>query len=143
MFTNVLLPIDLNHAASWERALPVAADIARRGGGTLNVLAVLPDFGQTLVSGFFPDDFERTALVRAKAALDVFIAAHAPKDLPVQGHLAHGHIHEEILKAVTATGADLVVMASHTPDQMRELLVGSNATRVVRTSPVSVLVVRG
>lgn len=143
MFTNVLLPVDINHPASWSKALPVAADIVRRAGGTLHILAVLPDFGQTLVSGFFPDDFERTALVRAKAALDGFVAANAPTDIAVKGHLAHGHIHEEILKAIGATSVDLVVIASHPPDQMREMLVGSNASRVVRTSPVSVLVVRG
>jgi nucleotide-binding universal stress UspA family protein len=36
----------------------------------------------------------------------------------------------------------VVVMASHQPDRVREFLVGSNADRIVRRSPVSVLVVR-
>jgi len=48
----------------------------------------------------------------------------------------------EILKAIETHHADLVVMASHSPDRVREFLVGSQADRVVRRSPVSVLVVR-
>jgi nucleotide-binding universal stress UspA family protein len=34
-------------------------------------------------------------------------------------------------------------MGSHAPDAVREFFVGSQADRVVRRSPVSVLVVRG
>ena len=51
-------------------------------------------------------------------------------------------IHEEVLAAIDKIGADLVVMASHAPDKIREFLVGSHADRIVRRSPVSVLVVR-
>ena len=47
-----------------------------------------------------------------------------------------------MLKTIEEIDCVLVVMASHKPDRVRELLVGSNADRVVRRSPVSVLVVR-
>jgi nucleotide-binding universal stress UspA family protein len=53
-----------------------------------------------------------------------------------------GRVHDVVLDHITSTGADLVVMASHAPDRVREFLVGSRADRVVRRSPVSVLVVR-
>jgi nucleotide-binding universal stress UspA family protein len=46
------------------------------------------------------------------------------------------------LKDGTEIPADLVVMGSEHPDSLREFLVGSNADRIVRRSPVSVLVVR-
>ena len=65
-----------------------------------------------------------------------------PEDVTVKLHLAFGKIHEKILAAVDETDCDLVIMASHKPDRVREFLVGSNADRVVRRSPVSVLVVR-
>jgi len=38
---------------------------------------------------------------------------------------------------------DLIVMASHPPEEVQDFLIGSNADRVVRHSPIPVLVVRG
>jgi nucleotide-binding universal stress UspA family protein len=43
---------------------------------------------------------------------------------------------------VQNTGADLIIMASHAPEQFREFLVGSHADWIVRHAPVSVFVVR-
>ena len=75
-------------------------------------------------------------------ALRQIIETEIPKDVDVQEHLSYGSIHEEVLAAIDKIGADLVVMASHAPDKIREFLVGSHADRIVRRSPVSVLVVR-
>jgi nucleotide-binding universal stress UspA family protein len=60
----------------------------------------------------------------------------------VRQHLAFGKIHKKVLKTIEEIGCDIVVMASPKPDRVREFLVGSNADRIVRRSPVSVLVVR-
>jgi nucleotide-binding universal stress UspA family protein len=142
MFATVLLAVDLAHEASWRKALPAAAEIARRGGGKLHVVAVAPDFAATLVGGFFPEDFEAKALAHVAEELAAFVAAHGPKDVPVETHAVHGHVAEEILRVAKESGAELIVMASHQPNQLREFFIGSNADRVVRHSPVSVLVVR-
>lgn len=142
MYRTVLLPVDLNHEASWTKALPEAGRIARESGGALHVLAIVPDFGMSLVGGYFPEGFERAALERARKALDDFLAANKPEGVEPVAHLGHGHVPEEVLRVADEIGADLVVMASHPPDALRELLVGSNAERILRHSPVSVLVVR-
>ena len=63
--------------------------------------------------------------------------------MPVTPNAAYGTAHEEIQKAISRVGADLVVMASDTPDTVRELLVDPQADRVVCRSTVSVLVTRG
>ncbi len=142
MYDNILLTIDLGHPASWRDALPQAVALARASKGKLHVMSVVPDFGTPLVSGFFPDNFKEKALAKAEAELRKIIDAEIPSDINVQEHLSYGAIHEEVLKAVQKIGVDLVVMASHAPDKMREFLVGSHADRIVRRSPVSVLVVR-
>lgn len=143
MYKNILLTVDLNHPASWKAALPTAVDLARLGGGALHVMTVVPSYGSAMVASYFPPDFEREALEKAKAALDKLVAETVPKEQAVTAHVAHGKVHDEVLKQIEATKADLVVMASHAPDRVREFLVGSQADRVVRRSPVSVLVVRG
>lgn len=142
MFNCVLLTVDLNHAASWEKALPQAVELVRASNGTLHVMSVVPDTGSPLVDGFFPTDFETRALGAASAALDDLVAHHVPAGIKVQQHLAFGTLHTKVLNTIDEIGCDLVVMASHQPDRVREFLVGSNADRVVRRSPVSVLVVR-
>jgi len=143
MYKTILLPIDLSHEESWKRALPVASDLARAGGGALHLLAIVPDYGLSMVSAHFPEGFERKVLQHAEAELEAFAAKHAP-DLPAERvHLRHGHIAKAILDTAESVGADLIVMASHQPDEMRDFLVGSKADRVVRRSAVSVLVVRG
>ncbi|MDK3075236.1 universal stress protein [Sedimentitalea sp. JM2-8] len=142
MFKAILLTVDLTHPESWQRALPQAVELVRVSGGALHIMSVVPDMGTPLVEGFFPEDFEKKAIAAASAALDDLVAREVPEEIEVHQHLAFGKIHKKILKAIETTGCDLVMMASHKPDRVREFLVGSNADRVVRRSPVSVLVVR-
>lgn len=142
MFANVLLTVDLNAPASWEKALPQAVELVQASKGSLHIMSVVPDVGTPLVEGFFPADFEEQSLAAAAKALDDLVAAEVPKDVAIKQHLGFGNIHNKVLDAIDETGCDLVVMASHKPDRVREFLIGSNADRVVRRSPVSVLVVR-
>jgi len=142
MFNTVLLTIDLNAPASWEKALPQAIELVRTSKGKLHIMSVVPDMGTPLVEGFFPEDFETRAVAAASEALNKLVVAEIPDDVAVKQHLAFGKIHRKVLKVIEEIECDLVVMASHRPDRLREFLVGSNADRIVRRSPVSVLVVR-
>lgn len=140
MFDTVLLPVDLNHPESWEKALPMARKVLAPGG-TLHVLGIVHDFGSAMVSQYFPPDFETKALQHMKEALDAFAAEHCA-GIDAQVHVGHGHVPEKIIAAATDVKAELIVMASHPPDELRTLLVGSSADKVVRHAPIPVLVVR-
>ena len=69
MFRTILLPIDLNEASSWERALPIALELCRAHGAKLHVMTVVPDFGMAIVGSFFPEGYEDRALAGADTAL--------------------------------------------------------------------------
>lgn len=140
MFAKILAAIDPNHPESWKRVLPLAAEMAE--GAELHVVSVVPDFGAAMVQGYFPPDFERKALERGEADLEKIVAEALPADAGAKLHLEHGSIRTHVLKCAERIGADLIVMASHHPDQMREFLVGSHADWIVRHAPMSVLVVR-
>ncbi|WP_223426528.1 universal stress protein [Tateyamaria pelophila] len=142
MFNTVLLTIDLNEKLSWEKALPQAIELVRTSGGTLHVLTVVPEIGSAWVEGFFPENFEHQAVEAASKKLNDLMVSEVPDDITVKQHLIFGDIHGKVLETIEQIQCDLVVMASHKPDRVREFLVGSNADRVVRRSPVSVLVVR-
>ncbi|PLS20416.1 universal stress protein [Neptunicoccus cionae] len=142
MFNTVLLTIDLTDKDSWVKALPQAIELVSNSGGVLHIISVVPDMGSPLVEGFFPENFEEKAVAAASNALDRLVRTEIPNDIKVKQHLAFGKIHRKVLKTIEKINCDLVVMASHKPDRLREFLVGSNADRIVSRSPVSVLVVR-
>jgi len=142
MYKTILVTIDLSHKPSWELALPEAVALAKASGGALHVLTVVPVVRSPLVEGYLPAGYEKNALEEARTQLNAIVAENIDKSIDTHVHMAHGIVHTEILKAIETHHADLVVMASHSPDRVREFLVGSQADRVVRRSPVSVLVVR-
>ena len=49
MYTHILLPVDLEDAASSSQALEAAVSHAQATGATLHVLTVVPDFGMSVV----------------------------------------------------------------------------------------------
>lgn len=142
MYKSILLTVDLAHDASWEKALPQACDLVRASGGNLHILGIVHELGSAMVASYLPKDFERAAISDLKSALDEFAAAHVPSDVKAETHVGHGHVAEVILKTAGDLGSDLIVMASHPPDELRNFLVGSNAGKVVRHSHIPVLVVR-
>ena len=141
MFRAILLPVDLGAPSSWRRPAELAVELARREGGTIHVLSVLPDFGMPIVGSYFPPDFEKKALDELAATLAKWKEEHLPDDVKAETHVAHGSIYREIIRAAERLGCDAIVMAAHRPE-LRDYLLGSNAARVVRHARQSVLIVR-
>ncbi|MDQ0316816.1 universal stress protein [Amorphus orientalis] len=141
MYKTILLPVDLNDPTTGKKALATAAALAKTFGSELHVLAVVPNFGMSVVGGFFPQDFEEKALEKVKTDLAAFMDAELDPSLDATGHVAHGSIYEEILHAAKALSADLIVVGAHRPE-LKDYLLGPNAARVVRHAPQSVMVVR-
>ncbi|MEM9010387.1 MAG: universal stress protein [Pseudomonadota bacterium] len=141
MFDNILLPVDLDEDASWTQALPAALKCAG-SGGRLHILGIVHDLGGALVASYLPDDFAQHAMERLKADLAAFAAREVPADRALEVHVAHGHVAETILRIASDLGADLIVMASHPPSDLRTFLVGSQAEKVVRHATIPTMVVR-
>ena len=141
MYKDILIAVDLNDERSWSKALPTAVEYCKAFGSTLHVMTVLPDFGMSIVSQYFPADFEDKAMAAARESLHAFIDANVGDGIKVQAVVGHGSIVQEILGAREAAGCDLIIMQSHA-SEIEELLIGANATKVVRHAPCSVLVVR-
>ena len=141
MFDRILLPIDINHPESWEKALPAAKRCAG-DSGEVHLLGIVHDLGSAVVSSFLPADFEKSAMEKLKAKLGDLAAAEFGDGSKVETHVAHGHVPESILRIAGQIDADLIVMASHPPNDFQTLLVGSNADKVVRHATIPVLTIR-
>ncbi|MEC7258823.1 MAG: universal stress protein [Pseudomonadota bacterium] len=140
MFEKVLLPIDLTHTESWENALPAALKCAG-DRGELHLLAIVQEVGSPMVESFLPEGYEKAAIEKTEHALRDFANTHCAGQ-SVSVHVGHGQIAETVIATAEKIGAQLIVMASHPPNELRSILIGSHAGRVVRHSPISVLVAR-
>lgn len=141
MYGDILVTVDLGSPETDLKAMGTAVDYARMFGARLHVLTVVPDYGMSIVGGFFPREHEKEALEHASAALHAYTKEHVPADIPHRHIVGHGSIYREILRYAGVAGADLIVMAASTPGP-EDYLIGPNAARVVRHAKISVLVVR-
>ena len=141
MFNTILLPIDLQHASSWDQALPVARQMLAEGG-KLHLLGIVHDVGNAWVASYLPKGYEKRALEEMKAQLGAFVARELPGVTNVTTHVGHGHVAETVVAMAEKVHADLIVLAANAPDELRTFRISASADRVVRHSPVSVMIVR-
>ena len=141
MFKEVLFAVDLNAPETQQNALDAALAQVKLSGGALHIVTVVPEYGVGMVASYFPPDFEKNVIKHANESLHDYVKAHVPKGVPVQHIVAHGTIYREIIHYAEKVGADLIVMASHRPE-LKDYLMGPNASQVVKHADCSVLVVR-
>ncbi len=141
MFKEILLAVDLGDPDSSNKALSVAVELSQGAGARLQVLTVVPGFSMSIISQYFPENLEEKSLAGAAQQLNDYIGANIPSDIATQAIVANGTIYEEILRVAAETGSDLIVMTSQRPE-LKDYLLGPNASRVVRHANCSVLVVR-
>jgi nucleotide-binding universal stress UspA family protein len=141
MYANILVSIDLGQPDNESKALETAVEYAKVFGATLHVMTVVPDYGLSLVGGFFPPEHEKQAIEHANTALHEFTARFVPDEVRHRHIVAHGSIYREILHYAGVSDADLIVISAATPGP-EDYLLGPNAARVARQARISVLVVR-
>lgn len=140
MYKNILVPIDVSEPSSWEKALPVAIELAEVLDAQIHVMTVVREIDAILKAQYSLLVYER--LIReAETRLASIVAQVVPRELGARSTVGQGSVYAEILRLARETDADLIIMASHRPE-MKDYLIGSNAARVVRHATCSVLVVR-
>lgn len=139
MFRNILVPVDLDEPSSWARALPVATALRDQFGAALAVATVVQDVRLALEAQWSPIGF-RELVDAAKVTLDT-LADTLDRADAVERYVETGGVYAGVLAVAERIGADLIVLAAHRP-AMRDFLLGTNASRIVRHARCSVLVVR-
>jgi nucleotide-binding universal stress UspA family protein len=89
-----------------------------------------------------PDPAEMSDEQNAQALLDGFAAFAADRGAEVDTKLLRGRPDRAIVNYAEEAGLDLIVLGSHGRDGVARILLGSVAEKVVRRSPIPVLVVR-
>ena len=141
MFKDILLAVDIEDAGSWRKPVEAATEYAKAFDANLHIMTVVPDFGMSIVSSYFPPDFEKKTVEKVTDKLHEFVKEHFPSDLHIQHIVGLGSVYEEILRVSQEIKSDLIIMGTHRP-KMEDYLLGPNAARVTRHATCSVMVVR-
>ena len=139
MYRSILVPVDLDQPSSWEKTLPTAVALCRCFDASLALATVVPDWRLALEAQWSPIAF-REFLDVAGAGLAA-LAASVTEVADVGHHVETGGVYAGILAVAERIEADLIILSSHRPE-MKDYLLGANASRVVRHARCSVFVVR-
>ncbi|WP_108259528.1 universal stress protein [Mangrovicoccus ximenensis] len=84
-------------------------------------------------------EFESKSLEAARAELSRALEAAG---LEAQLHVLEGTVYDKVIRLAEELDVDLIMVGAHRPE-LKEYLLGSNASRLLRHSRKSVLVLRG
>lgn len=140
----VLCAVDISNKDRDVDVLKLAQRMAALDDAQLDVITVVPDFGMSVVGSFFEPHHHEKAVEEAQVALGHVVeeVIGSEANASVRHIVATGNAYEEILKAAEVANTGLIVIGAQKPD-FKDYLLGPNASRVVRHSNCSVLVVRG
>jgi nucleotide-binding universal stress UspA family protein len=145
MLKTILVPLDGSACA--ERAIPVAARLARSSHGSLVFVRVVHAPGQI---GFYGAELttpvEPTAIERYLAEANSYLSSmlttyqHYLAGIKTETDVEIGDTTSAIFSAARLEHADLIVMCSHRETGLKSWIFKSIAKQTVRSSPVPVLV---
>jgi nucleotide-binding universal stress UspA family protein len=136
-FQRILVPLDGSIRS--ERALPVAACIARIFGGSLVIMqSILPS--QTTAR--YASGVVENARASATHYLNMVAQSKDLSGTTITPDIFIGHPEEMIFAAARLHQSDLIVMCSKGQTGLKRWALGSVTQKVARSSPVPVLVLR-
>jgi nucleotide-binding universal stress UspA family protein len=141
---KILVPCDFSKPA--VNAFRFAIDVASQSKGIIHLLHVieLPVLHDTVLMPVL--NFEEQLLKDMKESAETRFKKISDKynteELNVVFRVEYGPVSRMIQDYIEKESIDLVVMGSHGATGVRELLLGSNAERIVRSSSVPVLVTK-
>ncbi|TLF49546.1 universal stress protein [Halomonas urmiana] len=149
MYTSILVPLDGSSHA--EKALTVAAQLARGTGVTLHLMTVAefpPDniglFTGGTAEPFSEEDREKLAAGMKDEARKIIDQARGAVDLEgieVEEVVRQGRPAECINEAAESLGVDAIIMGSRGVSDMRGMVFGSVSHKVSHTAGCTVITV--
>lgn len=138
---KILVPTDFSKES--EYALKAAANFAKKYNSEIIALHML-DIPDTLLTKDSSEEYPELLLFTklAKKRFTDFLDKDYLKDVNVKEAIQHHRAFEGIIDSAKKEEADLIVMGSHGTSGVKEMFVGSNTEKVVRTSDIPVLVIK-
>ncbi|MGM0594674.1 MAG: universal stress protein [Pseudomonadota bacterium] len=137
MYKKIMVPVDLAHLDALEKALAVAADMARHYNAALCYVGVTTS--QPSAVARTPEEYKEKLSAFAKEHVPDH--EHLPEAVVYNSHDPVADLDDILIKAIHEVGADLVVMGTHLPHHI-DAIMPANGSKVAAHSDVSVFLVR-
>ncbi len=141
-FKRVLFPVDLSESS--EKIIPHVQTVAEKFESEIHLLfaaRVFEYFASIYVPHPSINRFEKEIIEGAEKRLYEFMDEHFSEFPNTKTVVVAGDASEEIINYIEDQHIDLVIMGTHGRKGMDKIIFGSVAERVVKTSPVPVMVV--
>ena len=138
---RILVPTDFSPQA--ENALKVAALIAKKNKAEIYLEHSL-DLPSHLANGGSASAKPQSIyfIKLANQKFEEVLKGKFLSDIKVHNAIGHGEIYDDVQLTVKDKSIDLIIMGSHGTSGFKEMFIGSNAEKVVRTSEIPVLVIK-
>ncbi|WP_422858916.1 universal stress protein [Flagellimonas sp. S174] len=139
---GIIVPVDFSEQS--ENALQVAASLAQKHDAELYVLHML-ELSPSIMSesGYIAQEQVVHLIKIGEKRFNDFLDKPYLKGIKIVPIIKHYKVFQEVSEIAEKHDIDLIVMGSHGTDGLKEIFIGSNTERVVRTSDIPVLVVKG
>ncbi|WP_310992182.1 universal stress protein [Aequorivita marina] len=138
---KILVPVDFSEHS--ENALEVAASIAKKQNAEIVALHMMGLSDAVVTRNESKEAFEAMYYMRlAETRFAEILDKEYLKDVKVTDTVHNYTVFSEINDIAKEMDIDLIVMGSHGTGGLKEVFVGSNTEKVVRTSEVPVLVIK-
>jgi nucleotide-binding universal stress UspA family protein len=137
MYKRIMVPVDLAHLDHLQSALKTAEDIAGLYGAEIVYVSVTTEAPSALAHT--PAEFGEKLAAFAQGRVER--GGHKATSRSYATHDPSVDMDKTLRMAITDTGADLVVMATHKPG-IADLFWGSHGGTLAAHAKISVFVVR-
>ncbi len=139
MFSKILVPVDLEDSS--RAGVETAVALARESSGTLLAVHVMTS-GAIDVTDVPHEAKPLRAQAEQKAKTRITdLLDEVAEGVNSEMHLFFGDPSEEIVRAASALGADLIVVTVKNRSRLGKLLMGSQSQEIILTSGIPVLCV--
>lgn len=142
MYKNIVIPVDLaDPKNSYKPVFQPALNFVNAFGSKLHLVHIIPDFGMKMIEDYLPKHWKSDQIGKYNNKFEKIINQYLPNNADVTSHIDRGAIYDKVITYAEKNSADLIIISAVRP-QLRDYMLGPNASKIVRHSSVSVLVVR-
>ena len=141
-FHKILFPVDLSESS--EKIVPYVQTVAEKFNSKIHILfaaRVFDYFTSIYVPHPSINKFEKEVIDGAEKRLYEFVDEHFSKLPNTKTAVVAGDAADKIIEYIEDQRIDLVIMGTHGRKGMDKIIFGSVAERVLKNSPVPVMVV--
>jgi len=141
-FKKILFPVDISESSA--NIVPYVQALAKKFESQIHLLFVARTY-HYFTNMYVPSSsiiqFETEVIMGSQKRLDEFISQFFSEFPTTQKYVVAGDPAEQIISFITDNQIDLIIMGTHGRKGMEKIIFGSVADRVVKTSPVPVMVI--